>query len=319
MPLPTTVAELCQQGFASSGCPTKAELANAINLMSCALNGVSGDTDTIVGDYVLVGTTDGMLNYEAPVLDLDGNPTGEVRTFDIPEPPAPATDHTEVTDGGSNLADNTDPDNIIINAIYKCVGGNRTEFDALTDNIMVSGIIEDDCSQRGMLQIKQNNDCSVTETRRNITEIWSSSILPANNIDINENTPLGPVATGEFSTNINTGPCGANIPIIVTPSLTQKSAGSGVVKTQWQYSLDGGATWTVISTNGAQEYSAESDQNFISESYQPSRAITPTVTGLQTITVRPVIIQNDLADGAEFTNGQINLYARRNQHRCCEV
>ena len=45
-------------------------------------------SDEKVGDYVLVNGNDGdgILRWEAPVLDKDGNPTGEIRFFEAPEP-----------------------------------------------------------------------------------------------------------------------------------------------------------------------------------------------------------------------------------------
>lgn len=101
------------------------------------------DTDQVIGDFVLVNPNDGdgILVWEAPILDIDGNPTGDTRSFEAPEPTIDTDTFSDtVQNGNTYTTTNADGDVVTWTVEPDTISVEDTRLDHTSCSIDAAGI-----------------------------------------------------------------------------------------------------------------------------------------------------------------------------------
>ena len=175
-------------------------------------------------------------------------------------------------------------------------------------------IVSIECDTRG---IKITTCNGVLNMSPDITTV--NGFLGGNTINIDENTPVGPIAGTEHELNINAALCGSKFPVTNYYTMKQLTTGDGSFEMRPQIQIDDG-TWVTMTTGGVDQFFVNKQQDLGSEIPHTDRYDTPVLDAASThnIRVRYILEENKLSDGASFTNGQTNFYVQRVEMKCCE-
>lgn len=176
---------------------------------------------------------------------------------------------------------------------------------------VVSDITCDGVNQTAEIKFTDDSSIKLGVTLRKV-----NTNLPGNTILIDPSTAVGALPNTEHDLDITAGDCGTTFAIENYMSIKQIKAGTGDFQIRPQIQIDGGS-WENIPTGGVHEYGATQAQDLVSEISHASFDDITLTEGAHNIKVRYFLVENNLADGAEFSNGQTNFYVTRAQLTCC--
>ena len=226
-----------------------------------------------------------------------------------------------VADGGSNLVDNTDPDNPVINNLRNCLDVVIDVTDAAIGFIVapISNLAplilnRIQANSRALqYRFKDGTICYSATEHRNLFVGFGSPLS-----DIEVGTPAGTVLAVSQTRPIHIFPCDD----MTSQAIGYHSYGldqvEGTAQVEFQYSIDGGATWTAAGTGGNDDIGVPNNGPTTAQEipYTEHFGVPATPAGT-TIQYRIVLVTNNLTSGIITVNAPSGYINTLVELYCC--